>query len=83
MSINSKTTRITLDLPSKLHIQVKTKASQKGKTLKKFFIELAEENLQISDNSKKTKRQMPKGLDVNLTNDKINQIISEVWVPKF
>jgi hypothetical protein len=54
MAKASRTTRITLDLPNKLHKQVKAMANEKGETLRQLFIELAEHEIaqqnQISEN---------------------------------
>ena len=80
MSVKTQTTRITLDLPTKLHTQVKTKASQNGQTLREFFIKLAEENQGIKTS---TRKKMPKGLKLNLNLDQINKIIDESRWPKF
>jgi hypothetical protein len=81
--MTTKTVRITLDLPLKLHTQVKTKASQNGQTLRQFFIDLATGKNQNLVNAKKNTRKMPKGVKLGVNEDQIKQIISETWLPKF
>lgn len=83
MSTKIQTIRITLDLPTSLHTQIKTRASQKGETLKNYFITLAQENLNPKKTSKIVKKQMPKGISLDITSQQINQIISDAWLPKF
>ena len=83
--ITQKTVRITLDLPYKLHTQIKTLASQNGETLRQLFIgltkaEIANKKLKTTQ---KTLRKMPIGVKLGITDQDLNQIISNTWLPKF
>jgi|688.fasta_scaffold46408_8 uncharacterized protein YpuA (DUF1002 family) len=84
----TKDVRITLDLPVGIHKQIKTLASQKGETLRQLFIDLASEkianqNQQSTQKTSKIVRKMPKGVKLGITEEQLNQIISETWLPKF
>jgi hypothetical protein len=86
----TKTTRITLDLPVDLHTKIKTVASQKGETLKQFFVELASGETQPKQTSNKSfdglqKKIRPRPTALKLNTDQIDlqKEIENTWLPKF
>jgi hypothetical protein len=85
MPLKNKTTRITLDLPTDLHGQIKTLASQRGETLRQLFIELASTQLvnKTSATKNKTVRKLP--APVALSSDRVDlkKLINDSQWPEF